>query len=165
MKNTIPGNSKTVVPTIVNTHDEVLVDMTRKLGIVCSNGYDNTKLVSAIKCLEASRISLNLANGSNKDMEKPIDYMNDDDVRDFLSDSEDEKTPGLYASLEKAKLLHSCGKILKLCSPVCRVELAKKGGGPPKKTIIMLGIFWNCRGLGRPDKQKFLRDMIFDLVI
>lgn len=41
--------------------------------------------------------------------------------------------------------------------------MKKKGETSQIKNLIMSGLFWNCRGLGRPDKQRFLREMVMEL--
>jgi hypothetical protein len=49
-KNEIPGNDTTL--TVLNSSDEVLLDMNSKLGVVSSKGGEDYSIVSVIKNLE-----------------------------------------------------------------------------------------------------------------
>jgi hypothetical protein len=53
-KNEIPGN-KLVVPTVLNSNSDMLVDMTDKLGICADKKDMHVKIVSVIQTLEHTR--------------------------------------------------------------------------------------------------------------
>lgn len=58
-----------------------------------------------------------------------------EEIEDLLSDSENDTFPDLDAYSSRGKLTKSRNKIVKLCSPVLRVEPGEKRGSLPKKLI------------------------------
>jgi hypothetical protein len=74
-------------------------------------------------------------------------------VDEMAEDSDEELV--VHTSPCRTQLSKPTNKIVKLCSPVFRVELVKKRGRPPKKGFKMIGCFVNIRGVEHPDKQRF----------
>jgi hypothetical protein len=132
MKNEIPGNETT--PTVLNSSDEVLLDMNNKLGVVSSKGDEDYTIVSVIKNLENTRKIVYDESMKNKELTPPknLDMFTQvtEMVGDMTEDSDDELE--MHTSPSRTQLIKPANKIVKLCSPVFRVELVKKKGQTPK---------------------------------
>jgi hypothetical protein len=131
-KNEILGNE--ITPTVLNSSDEVLLDMNNKLGVVSSRGDEVHSIVSVIKNLEHTRKIVYDKSMKNKEIIQPknLDLFTQVTkmVDDMAEESDDELV--MRTSPSRAQLSKPSNKIVKLCSPVFRVELVKKRGRPPK---------------------------------
>jgi hypothetical protein len=132
-KNEIPGNDTTL--TVLNSSDEVLLDMNNKLGVVSSKGGEDYSIVSVIKNLESTRKIVYDERMKNKELAPPknLDMFTQvtEMVDDMDEDSDDELE--MHTSPSRTQLSKPANKIVKLCSPVFRVELVKKKRGRPPK--------------------------------
>jgi hypothetical protein len=134
-KNEITGNDTTL--TVLNSSDAVLLDMNSKLGVVSSKDGDDYSIVSVIKNLENTRKIIYDESLKKKDLVPPekLDIFTQvtEMVDDMDEDSDDELE--MHTSPSRTQLSIPANKIVKLCSPVFRVELVKKKRGRPPKVI------------------------------
>jgi hypothetical protein len=134
-KNTIQGNvsdSKLQLPTILNSKDELLADLTNKIGVVSSIKKEVDRIISVFKSLEQSRKDMFTKSKRYKSMLQPIHTslftQVTEEVEEMACDSDtDVIENGTYHSVVK---LGRGKKITNKCSPFFRVELAKKRGYP-----------------------------------
>jgi hypothetical protein len=134
-KNEITGNDTTL--TVLNSPDDVLLDINGKLRVVSSKDGEDYSIVSVIKNLENTRKIFydeslkkkELAPPENLDMFTQVTEM----VDDMDEDSDDELE--MHTSPSRTQLSILANKIVKLCSPIFRVELVKKKRGRPPKVI------------------------------
>lgn len=76
---------------------------------------------------------------------------NEEDVlAECDSDNGDDSATRLYAILEKAKLIKSYGKMYRSCSPVFRIQLAKKRDRPQKSMVNYIMSFLELQRSGIP---------------
>jgi hypothetical protein len=102
--------------------------------VVSSRDSDAHSIVSIIKSLEKTRKIVYEESKKNKDMYWPngtdlftqVTYM----VDDMAEDSDDVLV--MHTSPVSARLSKPTNKIVKLCSPIFRVELLKRGVDAPK---------------------------------
>jgi hypothetical protein len=131
-KNEIPGNNN--IPTILNSSDETLLDMHNKLGVISDKNNEMNSIISVIKSLEQTRKIVYEEIKKNKDLLEPksLDLFTQvTEMEDGLAEESDEELT-MHTSLCRTQLSKPANKIVKLCSPVFRVELVKKRGRPPK---------------------------------
>ena len=143
LKNDIPGNpsSSIALPTVANSEHSTLVDIANRIGVSSSNVNGMHNMVTVVKALDSARASLFVESKNDKNMSMPACTERfSQEVEAFdenISDNENDDHLILDTSPSKTKLNRSGGnKIVKLCSPVFRVELAKKRGRPPKKKVL-----------------------------
>jgi hypothetical protein len=131
-KNEIPGNEN--IPTVLNSSDEALLDMNNKLGVISDKNNEMNSIVSVIKSLEQTRKIVYEESKKNKDLLQPknLDLSTQvTEMGDELAEESDEELT-MHTSPGRTQLSKPANKIVKLCSPVFRVELVKKRGRPPK---------------------------------
>jgi hypothetical protein len=131
-KNEISGNNK--CPTVLNSSDETLLDITDKLGVISDNSNEMNSIVSVIKSLEHTRKIVYEESMKNNELLQPksLDLFTQvTEMEDGLEEESDEEL-AMHTSPCRTQLSKPANKIIKLCSPVFRVELVKKRGRPPK---------------------------------
>jgi hypothetical protein len=123
-----------IIPTIINCKDHVLVEMTENLSVCSSVEGRHENIASVIKHLEVARKNLFDGNGKDKSMIVPsnTDLFTQvtEEVDDMVESSDEELVT--HTSPSRVQLRKTSKKITKLCSPIFRIELAKKRGRPPK---------------------------------
>jgi hypothetical protein len=132
-KNEIPGNNTTL--TVLNSCDEFLLDMNYKLGVVSSKGGEDYSIVSVIKNLENTRKIVYDESMKNKELVPPTNLDMFTQVTEMVDDMDEDSNDELemYTSPSRTQLSKPANKIVKLYSPVFRVELVKKIRGRPPK--------------------------------
>jgi hypothetical protein len=133
-KNEFPGMDL-VVPTVLNSSPNVLVNMTNRLGVCAEKKEMHENMVSVIQSLEQTRKIMFEESKKEKNMYQPKSSDLFTQVTEELDDMAEESDDDLVMDTSPGKgQLNKTGnnKIMKLCSPVFRVELAKKRGRPPK---------------------------------
>jgi hypothetical protein len=131
-KNEILGNDN--IPTILNSSDEVLLDMNNKLGVVSDRSNEMNSIVSFIKSLEQTRKIVYEESKKNKDLLQPKNpdlFTQVTEMGDELAEESDEELT-MHTSPCRTQLSKPANKIVKLCSPIFRVELVKKGEDPQR---------------------------------
>jgi hypothetical protein len=124
-----------VVPTVLNSSPELLVNMTNRLGVYAEKKEMHGNIVSVIQSLEQTRKIMFEESKKEKNMYQPKSSDLFTQVTEELDDMAEESDEDLVMDTSPGKgQLNKTGnnKIMKLCSPVFRVELAKKRGRPPK---------------------------------
>jgi hypothetical protein len=134
-KNEITGNDTTL--TVLNSSDEVLLDMNSKLGVVSSKDGEDYSIVSVIKNLENTRRIIYDESLKNKELVSPANLDMFTQVTEMVDDMDEDSNDELemHTSPSRTQLSIPANKIVKLCSPVFRVELVKKKRGRPPKGI------------------------------
>jgi hypothetical protein len=133
-KNEIPGKD-IVVPTILNSSPEMLINMTDRLGVCAEKKEMNGNIVSIIQSLEQTRKIMFEESKKDKNMYQPKSSDLFTQVTEELDDMAEESDDDLVMDTSPGKgQLNKSGnkRIMKLCSPVFRVELAKKGVDTPR---------------------------------
>jgi hypothetical protein len=129
-KNEILGND-VMVPTLFNSNAQMLVDMTDRLGFCTHKKGMNVKIVIVIQTLEQTRNVMFEESGKDKNIYQPKSSDLFTQVTEELDEMAEENDDDLVMNTSPSKgQLSRPGnnnKIMKLCSPVFRVELAKKG--------------------------------------
>jgi hypothetical protein len=131
-KNEIPVNDN--IPTVLNSSDEALLDMNNKLGVISNKSNEMNSIVSVIKSLEQTRKIVYEESKKNKDLLQPKNldlFTQVTKMGDELAEKSDEELT-MHTSPCRTQLSKPANKIVKLCSPIFRVELVKKRGRPPK---------------------------------
>jgi hypothetical protein len=133
-KNEIPGKDL-VVPTVLNSSPEILISMSDRLGVCAEKKEMHGNIVSVIQSLEQTKKIMFEESKKEKNMYQPkssdLFTQVTEELDDMAEDSDDDLV--MDTSPGKGQLNKSGNnKIMKLCSPVFRVELAKKRGRPPK---------------------------------
>jgi hypothetical protein len=133
-KNEIIGNSTL---TVLNSSDEVLLNMNSKLGVVSSKDGDDYSIISVIKNLENTRKIIYDESLKNKELVPPINLDMFTQVTEMVDEMDEDSNDELemHTSPSRTQLSIPANKVVKLCSPVFRVELVKKRRGRPPKGI------------------------------
>jgi hypothetical protein len=133
-KNEISGNSTL---TVLNSSDEVLLDMNSKLGVVSSKDDDDYSIISVIKNLENTRKIIYDESLKNKELVPPVNLDTFSQVTELVDEMDEDSNDELemHTSPRRTQLSIPANKVVKLCSPVFRVELVKKRRGRPPKGI------------------------------
>jgi hypothetical protein len=129
-KNEILGKDL-MVPTILNSSPEMLINMTDRLGVCAEKKEMHGNIVSVIQSLEQTRKIMFEESKKEKNMYQPKSSDLFTQVTEELDDMAEESDDDLVMDTSPGKeQLNKSGnnKIMKLCSPVFRVELAKKKG-------------------------------------
>lgn len=139
-KNSIPGATNGMFPTASTTPNSVLIDIASKVGVnMGSDSVTDDHVIDIIKSLEIARETIFKEGKIDKSISDSVPdnqfQLISEEINELLSDSDSEHET-LYQKDSRPK--RSCAKnnkIMKLCSPVFRVEPARKRGRPPKNKI------------------------------
>lgn len=152
------------IPTVSNADNADLFLLADKLVISFSNSDEG--FIDVIKSLEQARMDMFRESKLDKTMSEPkCDnqfQLISEEIEELLSDSDTEDLSKDHVDVRRSKRLGAGKKIVKLCSPVFRVEPTRRRGRFPNLKPSYVWYLLELQGLGRPDKQRFLREMIME---
>jgi hypothetical protein len=142
-KNEIPGTETS--HTVLDSSDAILIEMNNKLGVVSSIDKNTHDIVSVIKSLEQTRKIVYEESKKEKKLNQPKEtdlFTQVTEMVDEMAEDSDEELV-VHTSPCRTQLSKPTNKIVKLCSPIFRLELVKKRGRPKKKGCKMTDCFVN----------------------